>query len=367
MGLSQEELDSRVDKYMRSTRAMDARMELICALEVVGRADFCRFVDRLKEKMAPRAEDDDVNRDGDDVNTEGAGVNTEEDDANTKEDGADVKTETKTADVDTDDEDEEKYTPTLQDALDELLYQLVRMCKTNRRGKSVEYRGRQPPVSATREERLVGIQFTKYILDAGANVDNVDVYERTPLLKACRNGAAHIVKVLLEAGADVNHWGEDGCAALHATCLSKSEEFLVVFVMKIVLAAGAEVSWEEHLNHHLYRKAAAPLLFAAGEHPVILKLPGEEPIRFFPPDWNDLNLKNQCRKVIRKHLLTLDSRDCRKNLFIRVPQLQMTNERPGLPEELVWYLLYNQSLEVDWEEFDRVAAEKAGTCRPSVD
>ncbi len=67
-------------------------------------------------------------------------------------------------------------------------------------------------------------------------------------------------------------------------------------------------------------------------------------VEFFPADWDDLGLKNQCRKVIRKHLLTLDPHT---KIFMRIPQLQMTPHRAGIPEYLVSYLLYEQSLEVD--------------------
>ncbi len=45
--------------------------------------------------------------------------------------------------------------------------------------------------------------------------------------------------------------------------------------------------------------------------------------------------------------------DRHTNLFIRVRQLQMTNERLGLPDHVVLYLLYEQNLEVDWDEVDR--------------
>ncbi len=67
---------------------------------------------------------------------------------------------------------------------------------------------------------------------------------------------------------------------------------------------------------------------------------------FHLPDWDDPDLKNQLRKFIRKHLLTLDP----TNLFIQVPQLKQTTEKAGLPEELVSYLLYEQNLEVDWDK-----------------
>ncbi len=186
---------------------------------------------------------------------------------------------------------------------------------------------------------------------------------------AARQLDPHSVKLLLEAGADVNQTSSDR-VIVHSSPWARritdwemvsrlpNKELLVGAVVKLLLAAGANVkspSWFiEAVSHG--NKTAVVMLFVAGDQTHHMFFPpggrnqeNPQPTKSLLSGWDDLDLKNQCRKVIRKHLLSLDSHT---NLFIQVPQLQMTNERAGLPEKLVSYLLYEQSLDVDWEELE---------------
>ncbi len=258
-----------------------------------------------------------------------------------------------------------------------------------------------PLVHAT---RAGSTECVKLLLESGADVNLVRPGGYSPLMGAAEGGNAECVKLLLEAGADVNAKDDDK----GETPLMKATAFRRVECMKLLLKAGAEVNpavdpapllvavgtmvlksvkvlleagaagnrqpecvrlllkYGAHVNMyqgsiHCFlpvsqiSKAVPRLLLAAGEKQVVLSCPPEsgsqldsdeeEPekeVQFHPEGYEDLDLKNQCRKVIRKHLLTLDPHT---NLFIRVPQLQMTNERPGLPDDLVSYLLHDQSLD----------------------
>ncbi len=235
--------------------------------------------------------------------------------------------------------------------------------------------GRSPLMSALSRGNA---QCVKGLLEAGADVNFACKWQHTPLLEAARHGDPECVKLLLEAGADVNHADSHGNTALKAATgmgdfyvrlpatgadvnSSDAEEFAsarrslfrdILALVKLLMAAGADVNKPAPLRMYMRNPVddSVPLfLLAAGEEHVTLRLPVRQQIRFLPQDWGDLLLKNQCRKVIRKHLLTLDPHT---NLFIRAPQLQMTPGMTGLPRPLVEYLLYNQTLHVDWENIE---------------
>ena len=194
------------------------------------------------------------------------------------------------------------------------------------------------------------------LLNRGADVNKVKSTGRTALCWAadCENK----LKLLMNSRADVDVinplslvWIDIHEANIeHYYAAYKTEA-----VIKQLLAAGANVNVVgQHVRYILPAEIIPDcynlllLTFAAGEHHVeVSERNNGTPTRFFPHDLHDLDLKNQCRKVIRKHLLTLDPHT---NLFIRVPQLQMTNERAGLPEKLVSYLLYDQNLDIDWKQ-----------------
>ncbi len=182
------------------------------------------------------------------------------------------------------------------------------------------------------------------------------------LMLVADKGNPQCAKLLLESGANVNHADTDGHTALIKCWINMSQSFPLLneSVVKVLLCGGANVNMVDSgvpvIN--VGSETNGPmLLFAAGEMNILIcepigkldvtdgKTQKENP--FFPPGWNNLNLKNQCRKFIRKHLLTLDRRI---NLFVRIPQLEMTNDRPGLPTALVSYLLYNQCLVVEHQQ-----------------
>jgi uncharacterized protein len=90
------------------------------------------------------------------------------------------------------------------------------------------------------------IEIVKILLQAGADVNRQDVSMvssirggnegETAMMKACAKGHREIVRMLLEAGADVNAVGEDGKTALD--CVGKSAKS--AGVRDLLLKAGAK-------------------------------------------------------------------------------------------------------------------------------
>ncbi len=202
------------------------------------------------------------------------------------------------------------------------------------------------------------------LVEAGADVNHADFMSHTALGVAAEYMSPLCVKLLLESGANVNHIDSDGYTALYKSCMNTTGVLLSKYetVVRLLFAGGAKVNlaWKyTPAIHVLCREQVLLLMFAAGQMNVMFceyrRKPGVADVRtvtqhyFFPEDWGNLGLKNQCRKVIRKHLLTLDPHT---NLFIRVPQLQQTEDREGLPKTLTSYMLYNQSLQVHRDQLD---------------
>ncbi len=57
-------------------------------------------------------------------------------------------------------------------------------------------------------------QIIEFLLEKGANVEDLDVIHQTPLIIASQNGCANLVHLLLKAGANVHHTGDYNISAL---------------------------------------------------------------------------------------------------------------------------------------------------------
>ncbi len=203
------------------------------------------------------------------------------------------------------------------------------------------------------------------LLQSGAIVNFGRSSNCSPLLAAVENDDPECVKLLLDAGAKVNLPNSKGQTVLSSMWLRNRNSDSPIWlqknkeaVVKLLLAAGAHVNSGENLPPfmlntatHYHEKTVPHLLLAAGYKKLFWKVPTAvaKELKLIPDEPEVDTLAVLCRKAIRKHLLTLDPHT---NLFIRVPQLQRTNERAGLPEVVISFLLYNQSLEVDWAELN---------------
>ncbi len=228
--------------------------------------------------------------------------------------------------------------------------------------------------------------------------------------------ALQCAELLLKYGADVNGMDSNGITALYWTSQTSPHRSYCMKgnsrqkpMVKLLLSSGAQVNMLKTKcdpKFQVWDEQTVSLLHAAGERDVKMAKQFGGTELFRPPDWEDLGLMNQCRKFIRKHLLTLDPNT---NLFIRVPQLHVTKldtpkpnpgllksslsallsflfprfgvlERiisflfprgsvlrraeptPVLPKCLVSFLLYEQNLEKDSSSDDATDSESVGCC-----
>ena len=157
----------------------------------------------------------------------------------------------------------------------------------------------------------------KLLIEAGADVNRLGESGTTAF-----NGNSWVLKMLLKEGAHVNVVDSYDNTALSLACDYFGDETCI----KILLAAGADVDQEIDLVH-LYKRAWEESVEGAGLE--------------VSDNMTTKSLKYLCRRTIRKHLLQMSP----VNLFCQVPKL-------GLPNLLTQYLLYNMSLENEEEEID---------------
>ena len=187
-----------------------------------------------------------------------------------------------------------------------------------------------------------GSEHVHLLLEGGVDVNIKDEFGNTPLIAAIRDHhSTKCVERLVEAGADVNTKDTRGCSLLYFVGGYPYPSY--INNIKTVLRAGIKVNVR---NNHKFETLAnmlvwdkvgtkiAILLFAAGEITLVESSVRKVPDYLKPPA--EISLKHICRDSIRKHLLQIGD----VNLFVRVPQLP-------LPERMMSYLLYGQTLELD--------------------
>ena len=76
-----------------------------------------------------------------------------------------------------------------------------------------------------------------FLLENGANINDKDTIDQTPLIIAAFNGCTDIVRMLLDAGANIEHKNDQGENAL----ISAAQEGNIN-VVKVLLDSGADVN-----------------------------------------------------------------------------------------------------------------------------
>ena len=194
------------------------------------------------------------------------------------------------------------------------------------------------------------LECLKVLIEAGVDVNAKETSSGyTAVMYAAEQGNNECLKVLIEAGADVNIKTNDGQTILFTVTdrnLHHRHKKMIDCV-EIMLTAGVKVNVRDNQGHspltwlleylkyglwivHARDKELVMLFFAAGE------TVNETGVRYVPAFLKpsaEICLMNICRETIRKHLLQISQ----VNLFVRVPRLP-------LPRLMTSYLLYDVKL-----------------------
>ena len=157
-------------------------------------------------------------------------------------------------------------------------------------------------------------------------------------MDAAENGQLSCILSLIEAGADMNVMEEEGQKALFKAAIKGH-----ITCVKTLLKAGAFINTGDKTTENTLsaevgngtskKLAAVMLMYAAGER--ISDLQCEDIDEALKQTQEMVQLKQICRRTIRKYLLQLDPHS---HLFHRIPLL-------GLPSLINQYLLFDASLD----------------------
>ena len=82
------------------------------------------------------------------------------------------------------------------------------------------------------------VEFVNFLIDKGANVNAGTISESTPLIMAAREGSLDLVKILVEAGADVNLENDDGDSPMKIA-LETADDKTSLEIKKYLISKGA--------------------------------------------------------------------------------------------------------------------------------
>ena len=197
--------------------------------------------------------------------------------------------------------------------------------------------------------------FVDLLIEAGADVNDVNRSGSTALMLAALNNHHECVNALIKAGAYVNRIDNEGNTALINASSTNS-----VTPVRLLLHAGTKINIFNKLNqnalkHHIMdcqsvNRETVRLLVAAGEtldgtsravrkfrHPLINWGVNTRNQRINLEDYleQESTLKSACREIIRKHLLKINPHE---HLFHRIPKI-------GLPAVITRFMLFDLSLD----------------------
>ena len=183
------------------------------------------------------------------------------------------------------------------------------------------------------------IKWVEYFLEAGADVNVVQLCGCLALMVATLIGNVECLNLLIAAGADVNKF-----------CIYQSERQQAMAIVASGKKPGYNGNIRSMMHHAEYgddyraahgnRSFTAVMLAASSDNheyvEVLIDAGADvnEADGYYCEKSKQVNLMNICREAIRYHLLKLDQHE---NLFVRIPRL-------GLPEDMSNYLLHRGPL-----------------------
>ena len=178
------------------------------------------------------------------------------------------------------------------------------------------------------------VELVRLLVNAGADVNKKGNHCSTALIYAAKNGSTNIIRLLVEAGACVNDVSVDGSTPLMYAAENENVTavlFLLCAEACVQIKDSSGLSAFDRLKKRRGGTASFQqmelILFAAGEVDVsssdTWKKPGDSS--------SPLPLSMICRENLRRHFLTLNRH---KNLYSRVLQLP-------LPSQVQNFLLFD--------------------------
>jgi ankyrin repeat protein len=159
------------------------------------------------------------------------------------------------------------------------------------------------------------VPIVKVLLDAGANVNVSNKYGQTPLICAAVSPKRETVRLLLDRGAKINARDNRGCTALF--CAASTSDTSVV---QLLLARGAQVN----ITHN---DGISPLAVAA--------LEGETPnVRLLLESSSEVNSRDTDGDTPLLNAAMRDHADCVKLLLARGAQVNTKNNEGDTPLSL---------------------------------
>lgn len=93
---------------------------------------------------------------------------------------------------------------------------------------------------ATKQSNLAKVRL---LLEAGADINSKDQYGQTALMNAAHRGQVELVRLLIEQGADLNITAKYNLSALMLSLIVRQPE-----VARLLIEAGAEVNLRSNRN-----------------------------------------------------------------------------------------------------------------------
>ena len=92
------------------------------------------------------------------------------------------------------------------------------------------------------------------LLEAGANINSLDRYGQTAIMKAAHKGHLQVVRLLVERGADLDHTAKFGLSALMLAVITDHPE-----VVELLVASGANTAIRGSSRSMIYAYTALEL------------------------------------------------------------------------------------------------------------
>ena len=196
-------------------------------------------------------------------------------------------------------------------------------------------------------------QCVKLLAQTDADINTVGPRGWTPLMQAIVKNHPECASVLLQKGADVNYVNHQGVSVLSVAAASTVCSVQLLLSNRVHVQSQTGTYGESTLESYIYdfpklNQNIILLLLAAGEAmgpDMLQEVPElrESSMKYVRNLLEEKrgSLKSLCREAVRNALLARSP----VNLFCRVPQLE-----PELPVSLLPYLLYDMSLEAEYQD-----------------